>query len=63
MRLTEVHVPVFPLERFLPLIGDDLGSQLQETADRARKLLEGRVVWNINTTATAGGRGSTPAGW
>ena len=55
MRLTEVHVPVFPLERFLPLIGDELGNQLMETASRARGLLEGRVVWNINTTATGGG--------
>src|SRR4051794_4922291 len=26
-----------------------------ETAGRARELLEGRVVWNINTTATGGG--------
>jgi trehalose synthase len=55
VRLTEVHVPVFPLERFLPLIGEDLGSQLMERATRARELLEGRVVWNINTTASGGG--------
>ena len=55
MRLTEVHVPVFPLERFLPLIGDELGGQLMETAETARELLEGKVVWNINTTATGGG--------
>lgn len=55
MRLTEVHVPVFPLERFLPLIGGELGDQLMETAGKARELLEGRVVWNINTTATGGG--------
>jgi trehalose synthase len=55
VRLTEVHVPVFPLERFLPLIGDELGGQLMETADTARQLLEGKVVWNINTTATGGG--------
>jgi trehalose synthase len=55
VRLTEVHVPVFPLERFVPLIGDEHGAQLTETAARARKLLEGRTVWNINTTATGGG--------
>jgi trehalose synthase len=55
VRLTEVHVPVFRLERFLPLIGDDLGAQLMETAAEAHDLLEGRVVWNINTTATGGG--------
>jgi trehalose synthase len=55
VRLTEVHVPVFPLERFLPLIGDELGGQLMETAEEARELLEGKVVWNINTTATGGG--------
>jgi trehalose synthase len=55
VRLTEVHVPVFDLERFLPLIGDELGGQLMETAEEARELLEGKVVWNINTTATGGG--------
>ena len=55
MKLREVHTPVFPLERFLPLIGDELGHQLMETAGRAKGLLEGRVVWNINTTATGGG--------
>ena len=55
VRLTEVHVPVFPLERFLPLIGEELGAQLMETAGRAREILEGKVVWNINTTATGGG--------
>src|SRR5829696_7537163 len=55
VRLTEVHVPVFALERFLPLIGDELGGQLMETAETARELLEGKVVWNINTTATGGG--------
>jgi trehalose synthase len=55
VRLTEVHVPVFDLERFLPLIGDELGGQLMERAETARELLEGKVVWNINTTATGGG--------
>jgi len=55
VRLTEVHVPVFPLERFLPLVGDEPGAQLMETAARAKELFAGRTVWNINTTATGGG--------
>jgi trehalose synthase len=54
VRLTEVHVPVFPLERFLPLIGEQ-GGQLMETAAHAQEVLAGRTVWNINTTATGGG--------
>jgi trehalose synthase len=55
VRLTEVHVPVFPLERFIPLIGEEQGNELMERAARAREVLEGRTVWNINTTATGGG--------
>ena len=43
VRLTEVHVPVFPLERFLPLIGEQ-GGQLMETAAHAQEVLAGRTV-------------------
>ena len=48
-------MPVFPLEQFLPLIGEEGGRQLMDRATHAREVLAGRTVWNINTTATGGG--------
>jgi trehalose synthase len=44
--------PVSPLE---PIIGDERYKQLIAAADQARRLLAGRTVWNINSTATGGG--------
>ena len=55
MKLVEPQVQVLPLQRFVPLIGDDAGKVLLEQAGRARELLAGTTVWNINTTAAGGG--------
>jgi len=49
------EVPVAPAspERFRELIGDDYS--LVEKAIDAAKILEGRVIWHVNSTARGGG--------
>jgi trehalose synthase len=54
-RVQEVEVDAVPVERLVPLIDDRRGDQLRATAARARALLAGRTVWNVNATATGGG--------
>lgn len=55
MELTEVQVGAEPLERFRPLIGDERTERFITVAEAARDALEGRTVWNVNSTATGGG--------
>lgn len=57
MALHEVQVPRESLERFASLIGEERAQALAATAARAGGLLEGRTVWNVNTTAAGGGVG------
>lgn len=53
--LARVELSPTPLERYLPLLGDDVfatfHSALSEFAARAQQ----RVVWNVNSTARGGG--------
>ncbi|HYN51982.1 MAG TPA: hypothetical protein VES62_13750, partial [Thermoleophilaceae bacterium] len=51
------HVPVAPLpwERFREVLDVDQAEALEHTVARAQRLLAGRVVWNVNTTAHGGG--------
>ena len=51
----EVEVEAIPVERLVRLLDDHRGAQFRASADRARALLAGRTVWNINATATGGG--------
>jgi trehalose synthase len=53
--LTEVEVAPLPLERFRDVLDDEGFAALQALAARAQQLLEGRVVWCINSTAHGGG--------
>jgi trehalose synthase len=53
--LHEVQLGAQPLERFLPVVGTDVVSAVREIAEKGRARLEGRVVWNVNSTATGGG--------
>jgi trehalose synthase len=55
MALSEVQLPVERLERFAPLLGQARMAELTQTAERLRERLEGRTVWNVNSTATGGG--------
>lgn len=51
------HVPVapLPLERFGEVLDVDQAEALERTVTRARRLLAGRVVWSVNSTARGGG--------
>ena len=51
------HVPVAPLrwERFSEVLDADQADALKHTVTRAQRLLAGRVVWNVNSTASGGG--------
>src|SRR5437016_4958311 len=53
--LTSVPVSALPYERFAPVLGPDRFAQFRDAADHARKLLDGRVVFNVNSTARGGG--------
>ncbi len=53
--LVEVDVsPVSP-DRFQEVVAPDVFSSFQEHVARARVLLDGRTIWNVNSTATGGG--------
>ena len=53
--LREVDVPVLPVERLRAVIGDERYGALVDAGVRARELLAGRTVWNVNSTASGGG--------
>ena len=55
MSIDEVSVGVFPPERFESVIPDERFREFMGGVGRAREALEGRVVWNINSTAAGGG--------
>ena len=51
----EVHVSPLPFDRLEPLVGSDVVRQARERASALHDQLQGRVVWNVNSTATGGG--------
>src|SRR5262245_39002057 len=51
----EVHVASLSLEQLQGLLDREESTQLDRDIGRARTLLAGRVVWNINSTAVGGG--------
>jgi trehalose synthase len=53
--LTSVPVSALPYERFADVLGPDRFAEFREAADHGRRLLDGRVVWNVNSTARGGG--------
>jgi trehalose synthase len=53
--MREVQVEAIPLDRLIPLLEQERAERLASYAARARELLDGRIVWNINATATGGG--------
>jgi trehalose synthase len=52
--LQDVQVSTFSLERFKALLGDRY-REVDEAIEESRRLLRGRVVWHINSTARGGG--------
>jgi trehalose synthase len=53
--MREVELPPASLERFRTVLDDAQWAQLEDAAVRARRQFEGRVVWNVNSTARGGG--------
>src|SRR4051794_11602817 len=53
--MQEVQVGAIPLDRLMPLLEPERAERLAAYAGRASDLLDGRIVWNINATATGGG--------
>lgn len=53
-RPIQVDLSPQPLERYRDLLGPDF-DPIAELADGARGRLEGKVVWNVNSTARGGG--------
>jgi trehalose synthase len=51
----EVHVDAVPLGRLSQLIETDRAVRLAAQAEQARELMKGRILWNVNATATGGG--------
>ncbi|HXZ74691.1 MAG TPA: glycosyltransferase [Streptosporangiaceae bacterium] len=50
-----VEVPRQPVSALEPIIGGARYLQLVRAADQVRQLLAGRMIWNVNSTATGGG--------
>jgi trehalose synthase len=53
--MREVEVQAVKLERLTGLLTPERAGAMAEVAARARPLLNGRVVWNVNATAQGGG--------
>ncbi|HET8820650.1 MAG TPA: glycosyltransferase [Thermoleophilaceae bacterium] len=51
----EVELGTATLERFRSVLTDEQWQRLLRAAERGRKDFEGRVIWNVNSTARGGG--------
>jgi trehalose synthase len=54
-KLEEVPIGAQPIERFLPLVGEERMQLGREIAAKAGRQLQGRVFWNVNSTSRGGG--------
>src|SRR4051812_26821185 len=53
--MREVRVEPLSTDRFESVLGPDGWMQLQQAAERSRRRLGGRTVWNVNSTEHGGG--------
>jgi trehalose synthase len=53
--IEEVPVGVLLPDRFLDVIGPERFQAFEQKVKQARTMLEGKVVWNVNSTARGGG--------
>src|SRR5256885_12924697 len=53
--LQEVRVEPRSPDTLDPIIGPDRSEAMRHEETRARRLLEGRTIWNVNSTAAGGG--------
>ena len=54
-RVEEVHIGPLPLEKFRSVIGDERMGAFDVAAQETARRMDGRVWWNINSTARGGG--------
>jgi trehalose synthase len=55
MALQTVEVGALDVERFEEVLGDERFDEIRDALRRVRKELEGRRIWNVNSTARGGG--------
>lgn len=55
LQLTRVDVPPVPLTVFGPVIGEQRLARLESAGRQTQRLMDGRVLWNVNSTASGGG--------
>ena len=53
--MQEVPIAAQPPERFKAVLTDAQWSDLLATIERARRVIDARVIWNVNSTARGGG--------
>ena len=53
--MREVEIDPIPLQRLEQLLVPERAERLERTAADARRTLAGRIVWNVNATASGGG--------
>jgi trehalose synthase len=53
--MQEIDIKPMQVEHLTSLLSPQRGARFQQWAARARQLLEGRTVWNVNATAHGGG--------
>ena len=53
--MQDIAVVPVPLDRLAGVVGSERAALLAEVADGARRSLDGRVFWNISSTAQGGG--------
>ncbi|MBV9099741.1 MAG: glycosyltransferase [Candidatus Dormibacteraeota bacterium] len=53
--IVDVELGTLPLERFAEVLTDEEADALRADARVARETFSGRIVWNVNSTATGGG--------
>ncbi len=53
--MQEVHIPAQSIDRYIPVVGEEEVGVAHAVAEQARRRMEGRVLWNINSTAYGGG--------
>jgi trehalose synthase len=51
----EIDVPIRDPEQFRDVLPPEVFEEFQRGAEEARKLLAGRAIWNVNSTARGGG--------
>jgi trehalose synthase len=55
MTASEVNVPTLPLERLRGVLDDQAWERFEAGLAEARRMLDGRRIWNVNSTAAGGG--------